>query len=47
MYAANVNIIKRYLQDVKPLAIAAGNYVFIIIPAIIVLFLLVFLTKNI
>lgn len=37
MYAANVNIIKRYLQDVKPLAIAAGNYVFIIIPALIVL----------
>lgn len=37
MYAANVNIIKRYLQDVKPLAIAAGNYVFIVIPALIVL----------
>ena len=37
MYAANVNIIKRYLQDVKPLAIATGNYVAIIIPAIIVL----------
>ena len=37
MYAANVNIIKRYLQDVKPLAIAAGNYVFIVIPAIIIL----------
>lgn len=38
MYAANVNIIKRYLQDVKPLAIATGNYVAIIIPAIIILF---------
>ena len=37
MYAINVNIIKRYLQDVKPLAIAAGNYVFIIIPAFIIL----------
>ncbi|WP_296312941.1 DMT family transporter [Winogradskyella sp. UBA3174] len=37
MYAINVNIIKRYLQDVKPLAIAAGNYVFILIPAIIIL----------
>ncbi|SHG87768.1 DMT family transporter [Winogradskyella jejuensis] len=37
MYAANVNIIKRYLQDVKPLTIAAGNYVFIIVPALIVL----------
>lgn len=38
MYAANVNIIKRYLQDVKPLAIAAGNYVFIVLPALIILF---------
>lgn len=37
MYAVNVNIIKRHLQDVKPLAIAAGNYAFIIIPAVIVL----------
>lgn len=37
MYAANVNIIKRYLQNVKPLAIAAGNYVFIIIPALVIL----------
>lgn len=37
MYAANVNIIKRYLQDVKPIAIATGNYVFIIIPAFVVL----------
>ncbi|WP_179344474.1 DMT family transporter [Winogradskyella ursingii] len=37
MYAANTNIIKRYLQDVKPLAIAAGNYLFIIVPATIVL----------
>lgn len=37
MYAVNVNIIKRYLQDVKPLAIAAGNYAVIMVPAIIVL----------
>ncbi|WP_026754529.1 DMT family transporter [Sediminibacter sp. Hel_I_10] len=37
MYALNVNIIKRYLQDVKPLAIATGNYVGIILPAIFVL----------
>jgi drug/metabolite transporter (DMT)-like permease len=37
MYAANVNIIKRHLQDVKPLAIAAGNYAFIVLPAFIVL----------
>lgn len=37
MYAANVNIIKRYLHDIKPLAIAAGNYVFLVIPALIIL----------
>lgn len=37
MYAANVNIIKRHLQHVKPLGIATGNYVAIFIPAIIVL----------
>ena len=37
MYAANVNIIKRHLQEIKPLAIAAGNYVFIILPAILIL----------
>ncbi|ARN78461.1 permease [Nonlabens spongiae] len=29
-YATNVNIIKRYLQDVKPLAIATGNFIFIV-----------------
>ena len=38
MYAANVNIIKRHLQDVKPLTIAVGNFVPLIIPAVIVLF---------
>ncbi|MFD1062765.1 DMT family transporter [Winogradskyella litorisediminis] len=37
MYACNVNIIKRHLQDVKPLTIAAGNYVFITIPALAIL----------
>lgn len=46
MYAANVNIIKRYLQDVKPLAIAAGNYVFIIIPAVVVLLFTDFFTLE-
>jgi len=46
MYAANVNIVKRYLQDVKPLAIAAGNYVFILIPAIIVLLFTDFFTSE-
>ncbi|MEM5565794.1 EamA family transporter [Psychroserpens sp. AS72] len=37
MYALNVNIIKKHLQNVKPLSIATGNYVAIIIPAIVVL----------
>jgi len=37
MYALNVNIIKKYLQHAKPLSIATGNYVAIIIPAIIIL----------
>nr|WP_321221447.1 DMT family transporter [uncultured Psychroserpens sp.] len=45
MYALNVNIIKKYLQNVKPLSIAAGNYVAIIIPAIIILIYSDFFTK--
>jgi len=46
MYAANVNIIKRHLQSVKPLTIAAGNYVFIIIPALVILFFTDFFTAK-
>ena len=46
MYATNVNIIKRYLQDVKPLAIAAGNYVFIVVPAFIVLLFTNFFSEE-
>lgn len=38
LYALNVNIIKRYLQDVSAMAIALGNFLFLIIPAIIILF---------
>jgi drug/metabolite transporter (DMT)-like permease len=37
MYGANVNIIKRYLQDVKAISIAFGNFAAIIVPALIVL----------
>ena len=37
MYATNINIIKRYLQEVNALAIAAGNFATVIIPAILVL----------
>jgi len=46
MYAANVNIIKRYLQDVKAIAIAAGNFASIIVPAFIVLFFTNFFTAE-
>ena len=37
MYAFNVNIIKSHLQHLKPITIATGNFVVIIIPALIVL----------
>lgn len=37
MYAANANIIKRYLQNMKALTIAVGNFVAIIIPAFVIL----------
>ncbi|TBN03371.1 permease [Hyunsoonleella flava] len=37
MYAASVNILKRYLQHVNALTIAVGNFVAIFIPAIIIL----------
>ncbi|SEC26940.1 Permease of the drug/metabolite transporter (DMT) superfamily [Tenacibaculum sp. MAR_2009_124] len=36
-YAFNVNIIKKYLQDIDALAITTGNFVLIIIPALLVL----------
>ena len=39
MYGFNVNIIKHYLQEVKPIAIATGNFAAIIIPALLVLIL--------
>ncbi|WP_103069318.1 DMT family transporter [Aquimarina sediminis] len=37
-YAINVNIIKRYMQHIPPLAIANGNFIVLVIPAIIVLY---------
>lgn len=36
-YAVNVNLIKKYLSDVKPLSITTGNFVVLLIPAIIIL----------
>ena len=46
MYALNVNIIKKYLQNVKPLSIATGNYVAIMIPAIVILLFTDFFSEN-
>ncbi|OUR93182.1 permease [Flavobacteriales bacterium 34_180_T64] len=37
LYAVNVNIIKRYLQEIKPLTIAVGNFIPLMIPAFIIL----------
>ena len=37
-YASNVNIIKKYLQNVQPLAIATGNFIFIVPFAFVVFF---------
>jgi drug/metabolite transporter (DMT)-like permease len=44
-YATNVNLIKKYLSDVKPLSITTGNFVVMLIPAIIILFFTDFTTK--
>lgn len=37
MYAANVNIIKRHLNDIRPLTITVANFTTIIIPSLVVL----------
>ena len=47
MYATNINIIKRYLQDVSALAIAAGNFATVIIPAFLVLVFTGFFTREV
>ncbi|HNP31692.1 MAG TPA: DMT family transporter [Flavobacterium sp.] len=36
-YATNVNLIKKYLSDVKPLAITTGNFLVMLVPAIVIL----------
>jgi drug/metabolite transporter (DMT)-like permease len=36
-YAANVNLIKKYLSDLSPLSITAGNFAIMLVPAIIIL----------
>lgn len=37
-YAVNVNLIKRYLHDLSPLSISTGNFLFLLFPALIILF---------
>lgn len=37
-YSVNVNLIKKYLSDVSPLAITTGNFAVLFIPATIILF---------
>jgi hypothetical protein len=37
-YGINVNLIKKYLSDLKPLTISTGNFVVMFIPALIVLY---------
>lgn len=36
-YALNVNIVKKYLSDISALSIVAGNFLLLIIPALLVL----------
>lgn len=43
-YATNVNLLKKYLSDVKPLSITTGNFLVMLVPALIVLFSNDFLT---
>ncbi len=47
MYAFNINIIKRHLQNVPPIAIAVGNFAVMIIPAFIVLLFSGFFTSEV
>ncbi len=37
-YALNVNIIKKYLTDISALAVTTGNFIFIFLPALVVLY---------
>jgi drug/metabolite transporter (DMT)-like permease len=37
-YAVNVNLIKRFLSDLSPISITTGNFLFLIFPALIILY---------
>jgi drug/metabolite transporter (DMT)-like permease len=47
MYAFNINIIKRHLQNIPPLTIAVGNFIVIIVPAFLVLIYSGFFTQQV
>ncbi|UNY99539.1 EamA family transporter [Zhouia spongiae] len=36
-YALNVNILKKYLTDISALAVTTGNFAFIVLPALVIL----------
>ncbi|WP_322550880.1 DMT family transporter [Flavobacterium psychraquaticum] len=38
-YGVNVNLIKKYLSDLKPLTISTGNFIVMFIPALVILYL--------
>lgn len=44
-YAVNINLIKKYLSDVKPLSITTGNFTFLSIPAFVILLFTDFFEK--
>jgi drug/metabolite transporter (DMT)-like permease len=37
-YATNVNLIKKYLHDLSPLSITTGNFAFLLLPTVLILF---------
>lgn len=37
-YGINVNLIKKYLSDLKPLAISTGNFTVMLLPALVILY---------
>ena len=37
-YALNVNIIKKYLNDISALAVTTGNFIFVFLPGLIILY---------
>lgn len=43
-YAINVNLIKKYLSDLSPLTISTGNFLVMVLPALIILYFTDFFT---